>query len=174
MTAQLHLSEQEIQGLADGTLRGPEGFAAREHCDACALCDGELNAFAALAKGLDALVDPPVPADFTATVLLAVAVREAALVQRRHTWYAAVPALAVAAFAMVGWALSAAPTVHVDRLIGTWTTMRHVAAAAGPVLQTLRLPLGIGAFLFAAFVLFVLARTIRIRTDVSGPTPASS
>jgi len=172
MTAQLHLSEEQIQGLADGTLRGPEGFAAREHCDSCAACAAEVAAFSALAKSLDTLVDPPVPADFTASVLQAVSVREAALVQRRHTWYAAVPAVAVAAFAIVGWALSAAPTVHVDRLIGTWTTMRHVAAAASPVLQTLRLPLGIGAFLFAVAVLFLLSRTIR--SNVSGPTPASS
>jgi anti-sigma factor RsiW len=172
MTSLLHLSEEQIQGLADGTLRGPEGFAAREHCDECASCAAETEAFAALVKNLDSLVDPLVPADFTASVLQAVSVREAALLQRRHTWYAALPAVAVAAFAMVGWALSAAPTVHVDRLIGTWTTMRHVAAAASPVLQTLRLPLGIGAFLFAAFVLFVLARTIR--TNVSGPSPASS
>jgi len=172
MTVQLHLSEQQIQGLADGTLRGPEGFAAREHCDACAACAAETQAFGALVKNLDILVDPPVPADFTASVLQAVSVREAALVQRRHTWYAAVPAMAVAAFAMVGWALSAAPTVHVDRLIATWTTMRHVAAAASPVLQTLRLPLGIGAFLFAVAVLFLLARAIR--SNVSGPTPASS
>jgi anti-sigma factor RsiW len=172
MTAPLHLSEQQLQGLADGTLRGPEGFAAREHCDTCAACAAETEEFAALVKELDSLVDPLVPADFTASVLQAVSVRETALLQRRHTWYAAVPALAVAAFAMVGWALSVAPTVHVDRLIGTWTTMRHVAAAAGPVLQTLRLPLGIGAFLFAVAVLFVLLRTIR--TNVSGPTPASS
>ena len=92
--------------------------------------------------------------------------------QRRHTWYAAIPAMAVAAFAMVGWALSVAPTVHVDRLIGTWTAIRHVAAAAGPVLQALRFPLGIGAFLFAVVVLFVLSRTIR--GNVSGPSPASS
>jgi anti-sigma factor RsiW len=172
MTERLHLSEEQIQGLADGTLRGPEGFDAREHCDACAVCAAETEAFAALVKNLDTLVDPLVPGDFTASVLQAVSVREAALVQRRHTWYAALPAVAVAAFAMVGWALSAAPTVHVDRLIGTWNTMRHVAAAASPVLQTLRLPLGIGAFLFAAFVLFVLARTIR--TNVPGPSPASS
>ena len=172
MTAQLHLSEQEIQGLADGTLRGPEGFAAREHCDACAACAAETEAFAALTKSLDSLVDPPVPADFTAGVLQAVSVRESALVQRRHTWYAAIPAMAVAAFAMVGWALSVAPAVHVDRLIGTWTTIRHVAAAAGPVLQALRFPLGIGAFLFAVVVLFVLSRTIR--GNVSGPSPASS
>jgi anti-sigma factor RsiW len=172
MTERLHLSEEQIQGLADGTLRGPEGFAAREHCDECAACAAETAAFAALVKNLDSLVDPLVPRDFTASVLQAVSVREAALVQRRHTWYAALPAVAVAAFAMVGWALSAAPTVHVDRLIGTWTTMRHVAAAASPVLQTLRLPLGIGAFFFALAVLFVLVRTIR--ANVSGPTPASS
>jgi len=172
MTAQVHLSEQQIQGLADGTLRGPEGFAAREHCDSCPACAGETETFSALVKNLDSLVDPPVPGDFTASVLQAVSVRETALVQRRHTWYAAVPALAVACFAMVGWALSVAPTVHVDRLLSTWTTMRHVAAAASPVLQTLRVPLGIGAFLFAVAVLFVLSRTIR--TNVSGPTPASS
>jgi anti-sigma factor RsiW len=172
MTAPLHLSEQQIQGLADGTLRGPEGFAAREHCDACPACASDLAAFDALVKDLDTLVDPPVPMDFTAAVLQAVAVREAALVQRRHTWYAALPALAVACVAMVGWALSAAPTVHVDRLIGTWTAMRHVVAAASPVLQTLRLQLGIGAFLFAVAVLFVLARTIR--SNVSGPAPINS
>jgi anti-sigma factor RsiW len=172
MIAKVHLSEEQIQGLADGTLRGPEGFAAREHCDACPACASELAAFSALVANLDTLVDPPVPADFTATVLQAVSVREAALVQRRHTWYAAVPALAVACFAMVGWALSAAPTVHVDRLIGTWTAMRHVTAAASPVLMTLRLPLGIGAFVFAVAILFLLARTIR--SNVSGPTPASS
>jgi anti-sigma factor RsiW len=172
VSAHLHLSEEQIQGLADGTLRGPEGFAAREHVDSCAACAAELESFAALFANLDSLVDPPVPVDFTASVLQAVSVREAALVQRRHTWYAAAPAFLVAAFAMVGWALSAAPTVHLDRLIGTWTAMRHVAAAASPVLQTLRLPLGIGAFVFALVVFFVLARTIR--TGVSGTTPISS
>jgi len=172
MSGYLHLSEDQIQGLADGTLRGPEGFAAREHCDGCPACAGEVEIFSALAKDLDALVDPQVPADFTASVLQAVSVREVALVQRRHTWYAAVPAFLVALFAMVGWALSARPTVHLDRLIGTWSTMRHVAAAASPVLQTLRVPLGIGAFVFALVVLFLLARTIR--TGVSGPTPISS
>jgi anti-sigma factor RsiW len=150
MTAQLHLSEQQIQSLADGTLRGPEGFAAREHCDSCTACAADLAAFTSLVKGLDSLVDPQVPPDFTASVLQAVSVREAALVQRRHTWYAALPAMAVAAVAMVGWALSAAPTV----------------------LQTLRVPLGIGAFLFALAVLFLISRTIR--GNVSGPTPASS
>jgi hypothetical protein len=40
------------------------------------------------------------------------------------------------------------------------------------VLETLRLPLGIGAFVFALAVLFLLSRTIR--GNVSGPTPARS
>ena len=38
MSARFHLAEQQIQGLADGTLRGPEGLAAREHCDGCPAC----------------------------------------------------------------------------------------------------------------------------------------
>ena len=47
MIAKTHLSEEQIQGLADGTLRGPEGFAAREHCDDCPACASELAAFSA-------------------------------------------------------------------------------------------------------------------------------
>jgi anti-sigma factor RsiW len=167
-----HLAEEQIQGLADGTLRGPEGFEAREHCDACAACDAQVASYAALARRLDALVDPPPPSDFTALVLQAAGERELLLAQRRHTWYAAVPAAAVAMFAIVGWALSAAPTVHIDRFLATWTVLRHVLGAAGPVFEALRLPLGIGAFVFAACVFAVLARTVR--AGMSGPTPASS
>jgi anti-sigma factor RsiW len=172
VSAHLHLAEEQIQGLADGTLRGPEGFSAREHCDACPACDGQVRSYAALASRLDALVDPPVPVDFTALVLQAATAREAMLAQRRHTWYAALPAAAVAAFAVVGWLLSVAPAVHVDRLVGTWAAMRHVVGAAGPVLQAMRLPLGLGAFFFAAAVLFLLARTIR--TGMPRPSPAGS
>jgi hypothetical protein len=167
-----HLTEEQIQGLADGTLRGPEGFEAREHCDACAVCDAEVASYAALARRLDALIDPLPPADFTALVLQAAGEREMLLAQRRHTWYAAIPAAAVALFAIVGWALSAAPAVHIDRFLATWTVLRHVLGAAGPVFEAMRLPLGVGAFVFAACVFAVLARTIR--AGVSGPTPASS
>jgi anti-sigma factor RsiW len=167
-----HLSEEQIQGLADGTLRGPEGFAAREHCESCLVCDADVAGYAALAQRLDALVDPLPPLDFTAQVLQAAGRREAYLAQRRQTWYAAIPAAAVALIAIVGWAMSAAPNVHVDSFIETWSLMRHVLGAAGPVLSAMRLPLGLGAFVFAACVLALLARAIR--AGVSGPAPASS
>ena len=43
MTVLNHLSEEQIQGLADGTLRGPEGMAAREHADSCDECGAEMR-----------------------------------------------------------------------------------------------------------------------------------
>jgi len=152
-----HLTDAQIQSLADGTLRGPEGLAAREHCDGCAGCGSELSVYSALAGRLSALTDPAPPADFTATVLAAVAVREAHLVTRRHTLLAAVPAFLLAAFAIVGWALNA----QVNRLIDSLSVARTVWVAVGPVFEAVRIPLGIGAFVFLAIVLTALSRTLR-------------
>ena len=97
-----HLTDTQLQSLADGTLRGPEGLAAREHCDGCAGCGAELSIYSALNGRLATLRDPEPPSDFTATVLAAVQVREAQLVTRRHTLLAAIPAFALALFAIVG------------------------------------------------------------------------
>src|SRR5438876_6500293 len=102
-----HLSEDQIQGLADGTLRGPEGMAAREHADSCAECGDELSMYGALVQRLATLQDPMLPPDFTAGVLEAVEHREHALTQRRHTVLAAIPAALVGLFAILGWAMSA-------------------------------------------------------------------
>ena len=152
-----HLTDAQIQSLADGTLRGPEGFAAREHCEACVECGGELALYSALAGRLSALQDPQPPADFTATVLAAVQVREAHLVTRRHTLLAAVPAFALALFAIVGWALNA----PVNRLIDSLSIARTIWVALGPVFVAIQLPLGIGAFVFLAVILTALSRTLR-------------
>ena len=152
-----HLTDAQIQSLADGTLRGPEGLAAREHCDGCAACGSELTVYSALAGRLSALRAPEPPGDFTATVLAAVQVREAPLVSRRHTLLAAVPALALSLFAIVGWALNA----QVNLLIDSFSVARTVWVALGPVFTAVRLPLGIGAFLFLAVVLTALSRTLR-------------
>jgi len=152
-----HLLDAQIQSLADGTLRGPEGLAAREHCDSCAECGSELSLYSALSGRLSALRDPPPPADFTATVLAAVQVREAQLITRRHTVLAAIPAFALALFAIVGWALNA----QVNRLIDSVSVARTVWVAVGPVFEAIRIPLGIGAFLFLAAVLTALSRTLR-------------
>jgi len=152
-----HLTDTQLQGLADGTLRGPEGLAAREHCDSCGECGAELSLYSALAGKLSALRDPDPPADFTATVLAAVQVREAQLATRRHTLLAALPACALALVAIVGWGLSA----QVDKLIDSFTALRTVVGVAGPVFAAMRLPLGVGAFFFLALVLTALSRTLR-------------
>src|SRR5262249_33983389 len=154
-----------------GTLRGPEGFAAREHADQCDDCTAEMAMFSALTTRLNTLADPPVPADFTTTVLAAVEARERSLAQKRHTILAAIPAGLVGVIAVVGWALSVAPSVHVDRFLEAWTVGRIVVSAVTPVLQTLRLPLGLGAFAFAAAVIAVLVRALRTGNE---PSPASS
>jgi hypothetical protein len=92
-------------------------------------------------------------------VLAAVQVREAQLVQRRHTLYAALPAAALALFAIVGWGLST--MVHVSQLIDGFTAARTVVSVLGPVFAAVRLPLGIGAFVLFAVVLTALSRTLR-------------
>ena len=92
MTLLVHLTEEQIQGLADGTLRGPEGMDAREHVDACDDCAAELAMYGSLVQRLATLQDPMIPADFTEGVLEAVDHREHALAQRRHTVLAAIPA----------------------------------------------------------------------------------
>ncbi len=171
MSPFVHLSEEQIQGLADGTLRGPEGMAAREHAGSCAECGAELSMYGALVHRLAALQDPVLPPDFTSGVLQAVEHREHALAQCRHTVLAAIPAAAVGIFAILGWALSAAPTAHVNGFLEMWTVGRHVVSAAAPVLEAARLPLGLGAFVFAAAILLVLIRALRAGTD---PAAASS
>jgi anti-sigma factor RsiW len=156
-----HLTETQLQGLADGTLRGPEGMAAREHCEACAECGKELSLDTALSTRLSALQDPTPPLDFTAAVLAAVEVREAHLRQRRHTLIAALPAAALAVFAIVGWTLSVGLGAHLDRLVEGFTILRHVMGVVGPVFNAARVPLGVGAFFFLAVVLTALSRTLR-------------
>src|SRR6266481_4012664 len=152
-----HLTDTQLQSLADGTLRGPEGLAAREHCEACAGCGASLTLYSALVGRLSALKDPEPPADFTATVLAAVEVREAQLVTRRHTLLAAIPAFALALFAIIGWALNA----QVGQLLESVSVLRTFWGAMGPVFTAIRVPLGIGAFLFFVLVITALSRTLK-------------
>jgi len=154
-----HLTETQLQSLADGTLRGPEGLAAREHCEACGACGSELQVWSALVSQLSTLRDPEPPMDFTATVLAAVEVREAHLVTRRHTLLAAIPAFALALVAIVGWGLSTAGDV--GNLLQGASALRVVWGVVGPVFAATRIPLGIGAFVFLAVVLTALSRTLR-------------
>jgi len=152
-----HLTDMQLQGLADGTLRGPEGLAAREHCDDCGLCSSELRIYAAMCTQLSAMQDPEAPADFTAAVLARVQAHEYRLATRRDTLLAAVPACAAALVAIVGAAMS----IPVSVLLSALATARLVAGALTPVFEAVQLPLGIGAFVFLAVILTVLSRTLR-------------
>ena len=156
-----HLDDQALQGLADGTLRGPEGLEAHGHCDDCAGCKSGLEVYAALTRQLSALEDPPLPEDFTFSVLAAVEARESFLAQRRHTWLATIPAAALALLAMGGWALSAGPAHRIDQLVSALAFSRHFTAALEPVLSAARLPLGAGALAFTLSISLLLTRAIR-------------
>jgi anti-sigma factor RsiW len=159
--SQLHLDETRLQGLADGSLRGPEGQSARGHCDVCEECAAELEAYTQLARSLDALCDPPPPADFTMQVLLAVDAREAQLEARRHIKLAAIPAGLVAIVAVVGWAFSAGPVQRLDEVIRGFTALRQIYEVAEPVVGAARVPLALGALLCSVVLGLLLRGAIR-------------
>ena len=159
--ATLHLDDAAVQQLADGTLRGPDGLAAREHCDACSACAAELAAYAALTGSLALLTDPPLPLDFTAQVLTAAALREEHFAARRQHLLAAIPAAALAVFAVVGWALSAGLGQRVNQIIAGVAVVRQVADVAVPVVDAARLPIALLAFLLCIGIALVLQRALR-------------
>jgi anti-sigma factor RsiW len=163
-----HLDDAALQALADGTLRGPEGFAAHEHCDACEACAKALASYAALVGSLSALRDPPLPADFTAHVLEAAGHREAQLAARRQHRLAAVSTAAVALLALLGWAMSAGPAQRVNEVISSVALVRQLWSVALPVAGAARLPLMLGAFAVCAAILMVLARALRVEPRTSG------
>lgn len=153
----IHLTDSQLQGVADGTLRGPEGLAAREHCEKCGLCSSELQIYSAMCTQLSTLKDPPAPADFTAAVLARVQAHELRLATRRDTLIAAVPACALALVAIVGAAMS----IPVGALLEALNVARTVVGVVTPVFEAVQLPLGIGAFVFLAVILTALSRTLR-------------
>lgn len=156
-----HLDDAALQALADGSLRGPEGMTAREHCESCALCEGERAAYAALDARLSGLAVPPLPADFTAGVLAAAAGREQHLVARRQHALAAIPAAALALLSILGWAFSAGPGQRVNEIVAGALAVREAADLAGPLVNALRLPLALGALVLCACVAAALVRALR-------------
>src|SRR5262249_14685907 len=120
-----HPTHTHPQSPADGTLRGPEGLAPRGHCQGGAGGGAGLALYSALHGKHSRPCAREPPADFTATVLAAVQVREAQRVTRRHTLLAAIPAFALALFAIVGWALN----TQVNQLIDGVSVLRTVWTA---------------------------------------------
>ena len=162
-----HLDEARLQQLAEGTLRGPNGLAARAHCDACQECQAELDGYTALARALDGMQDPAPPEDFTLQVLLAVDSRESQLEARRHIKLAAIPAALVAVVAVVGWAFSAGPVQRLDELLRGVTILRGLFEVVSPVVSAARVPLAIAAFLSAAVIGVLLRGALRRGREVA-------
>jgi hypothetical protein len=161
-----HLDDARLQQLADGSLRGPEGTAAREHTDSCTECGEGLRIYRSLVGQLDALVDPAPPADFTMQVLEAVSIHEEQLAARRHIHLAAIPALLVGTLAVIGWAFSAGPGQRLDEFLSNFTLCRQVCEAALPALDLVRIPLAIGAFTACLAIGIVLVRAVRMPRSV--------
>jgi anti-sigma factor RsiW len=156
-----HLDDARLQGLADGTLRGPEGLAAREHCEVCPDCAAEVQAYAALAESLSALRDPLPPPDFTLQVLMAAEERERQLESRRHIRLAAIPAGLVAIVAVVGWAVSVRPGQRIEQLVQSVTVLREVYEMVGPVVFAARVPLALGAIAAVCVIGLLLRGALR-------------
>ena len=162
-----HLDEARLQQLAEGSLRGPEGLAARAHCDGCDDCRAGLDSYTALTRALDGMLDPAPPEDFTLQVLLAVDTREAQLEARRHIKLAAIPAALVAVVAVVGWAFSAGPVQRLDELVRGVTILRELLEVVAPVVQAARLPLAVSAFLSAIVIGALLRGALRRGREVA-------
>lgn len=156
-----HLDDGALQALADGSLRGPEGMVAREHCETCARCESERAAYAALDARLSSLAVPALPPDFTAVVLAAAAGREELLAARRQHALAAIPAAALAFLAILGWAFSAGLAQRVNEIIAGVAAVRAVAEVAEPVLLAVRLPAALFALALCACIAAALIRALR-------------
>lgn len=156
-----HPAEAALQGVADGSLRGPEGMAVRAHCDACVPCGAELATLEQLIETLALLRDPPAPDDFVPCVLEAVGVRELQLAGRRHIALATIPAFLLGVVALLGWTFSEGVVQRLNDLRDSLLVARTAFEVIGPVLEVTRLPIAGGALLAACAIVYALSRTLR-------------
>ena len=154
------LTETAIQGLADGTLRGPARMLADEHLMVCARCSAELAIFEGLVGRLNQLTDPPLPAEFTAGVIAAVQLREHVRDERQRAVLAALPAALIAISVLLFWAFSQGPAERVRDLIVGATVAQRVAEASIAVLTAIRVPLALSALVFLVAMLGLLSRAL--------------
>ncbi len=153
------LTDSAIQSIADGTLRGPELFLARQHIDECPRCTADLDFYSGLARDLDKLQAPPLPPGFTQMVIGAVELRERTRDERHRAILSALPAALIALGILFLWAMSGSGARVRDLVIGA-TVAQRVAEASFSVLSAARLPLGIGALLSSVAVFALLVRSV--------------
>ena len=154
------LTEPAIQGLADGSIRGPERMLAEQHVAECPRCSTELEAFSLLAKRLGELRDPVLPPGFTAAVLAAVEMREQVRDARHRALLSALPAALIAIGVLIAWAFAIHPAQRVRDLVVGATIGQRIAEATFSVLQAARLPLGLGALFVLLGIGALLVRSV--------------
>lgn len=154
------LTETAIQGLADGTLRGPERMLADDHLSCCPRCSAELAIYEGLIGKLNLLADPPLPAGFTAGVIAAVQLREQVRDEQHRSVLAALPAALIAIGLLLFWAFSQGPAQRIRDLVVGATLAQRVVEASLSVLEAVRVPLALSALVFLVAVLGLLSRAL--------------
>ena len=154
------LTDGALQAAADGTLRGPELFLARQHIDECPRCSAELVVYQGLLQQLSALQPPAVPPEFTSAVIATIELRERTRDEKHRALLAALPAALIALAVLFVWAFSGNTGARIRDLVVGATVLQRVAEAVLSVLRVARLPIGISALLCTAAVFAMLARQV--------------
>lgn len=157
-----HLTDAQAQRLVDGMLLGGETAEVEGHARGCLECEALVASYRALGDALGDLELPPLPADFTESVLARIETRERAAVRERTaalSILAAVVAAAVAVFALAG-ASAWAPTIArgADGLGAALRALRIGAGFVPEVVAALRVQIVLAAATVAIPLLVALSR----------------
>jgi len=157
-----HLTDAMAQRLLDGLLDPDADAGAEAHAAGCPECAALVESYRLLARALDQLEVPDLPADFTASVLERLDRLEAARARERRFALAVLASLlAVGAGALLAAGVGGlASTVgDVAESLGQATRALRLSRGVLPgLLSALRLPLLVGAAAVAIPLLFGLTR----------------
>lgn len=162
------LTEVAIQGRADGTLRGPERMLADEHLMICPRCSVELAIYEGLVERLNELSVPPLPEEFTASVIAAVEHQEKVRYDKHRAVLASLPALLTAVGVLFFWAFGLNPAQRIRDVVLGIAQVERIGEIALAVLQAVRVPLALGALLSLGALLAVMSRAMtRLRAPIA-------
>ncbi len=163
-----HLTDAQAQRLVDGMLSAAEAAEVEAHEETCLECQALVESYRVLAGALEELPVPELPADFTASVLSAIDVRERAAARERRFAFGILGGVAVVLVALV---LLAGP--------GAWApAMSRAIDRGGEAIHALRIGAGFVPAVVAALRLqivlavaaFVLPLVVALARLMPAPT----
>jgi anti-sigma factor RsiW len=167
-----HLTDAQAQRLVDGALLEAEASEVRAHAGACLECQGLVESYRILGAALDDLALPPLPADFTESVIARIDAEELAVRRERRDAFAIfggvlAALVAVAALAGAGtWAPAASRLVA--ELGAAGRALRIGAEVLPPVVAALRIHIALLCLVVVLPVLFALSRLMPSpRTEIA-------